>query len=226
MNAYFIKPGYNCNLTPGGERIEQYKTVPNNAAFQVACYKYSAALIRKNNWKSCIEFGSGSGYKLHKYIAPVAQRVVGIDLPHAVAYCRDRYPAIEWLYDDFDHPQAALDETFDLIISFDVIEHLIYPEALLNKIKRYASPATLILLSTPERDLFRGLDHRGPSPNRLHVREWNRSELATFVEAEGFTIKSHKILPAKSLNLKEQVKWALGRIKNNTCQLIECTYAG
>src|SRR5688572_13187497 len=112
MESYFIKPGYKCNLTSQGDRVEQYKTVPNNASYQVACYEYAASLIKKNNWKSCVEFGSGSGFKLNKYIAPLVKRVVGIDLPHAVDYCKQRYPQVEWIFDDFDYPQAALNESF------------------------------------------------------------------------------------------------------------------
>ena len=224
MKSYFIKEGYNCNLTPQGNRIEQYKTIPNNAPYQVACYQYAAALMKQNGWERCLELGSGSGFKLDKYIRPVAQRVVGIDLPHAVEYCKKMYPGIEWLSDDFDSPQAALPEPFDLIISFDVIEHLINPELLLKKIKQYASPFTKILISTPERDLLNGKDNFGPPHNKLHVREWNQEELKQFLLSEGFSIEMLKILDARKLTIKQQISQFLGRVNYKTCQLYECSY--
>jgi hypothetical protein len=222
MQTYFIKEGYICNLTPEGERVEQYKSIPDNAPYQVSCYKHAARLIQKNNLKNCLELGSGSGYKLNRYIKPFIRRAVGIDLPHAVEHCKQVYPSIEWLSDDFDGPQAALAEKFDIIISFDVIEHLIKPERLLEKVRQYATSTTKVLISTPERDSLYGIDHFGPSLNKLHVREWNRRELGQFLINEGFTIDNVMLLNAKILTTRQKISQSLGRVNYKTCQLYEC----
>ena len=186
------------------------------------CYKYAANVIKENTLKSCLELGSGAGFKLNKYIRPVCDDVYGIDLPHATAYCEKLYKDIKWINDDFDYKQPAIDKKFDLIISFDVIEHLIYPENLLNKIKSYSHANTRILLSTPERDLVRGKDHFGPAPNEKHVREWNQDELAKFLKFEGFHINKHLILEARKLSLRLRFgTWRRG-INTKTCQLVDC----
>jgi SAM-dependent methyltransferase len=223
MQNYFIKEGYRTNLSPDGERIEQYKAIPDNAPYQVACYQYAAQLIRKKGYRSCLELGSGSGYKLDKYIKPYAERIVGIDLPHAVEHCREVYPSIEWISDDFDSPTAALQEAFDIIISFDVIEHLINPEQLLRKIRQYATRETSILISTPERDLLNGQNHSGPPRNKLHVREWNQVELRQFLLNEGFVINRLLILDARILTFRQRISQLLGRVNYKTCQLYECS---
>jgi 2-polyprenyl-6-hydroxyphenyl methylase/3-demethylubiquinone-9 3-methyltransferase len=176
----------------------------------------------QNSLKSCLELGSGSGYKLNKYILPVCKDVYGLDLPHATEYCEKLYPEINWINDDFDYINPTIDKKFDLIICFDVIEHLIYPESLLNKIKSYSHLGTRILLSTPERDLVRGSRHFGPTPNEKHVREWNTHELAMFLKSQGFHILNHHILEARKLSFRLKfATWRRG-INTKTCQLFEC----
>jgi 2-polyprenyl-3-methyl-5-hydroxy-6-metoxy-1,4-benzoquinol methylase len=222
METYFTKSGYQPNLAADGRRIEQYTKMPENDPYQTACYRYAAKLIRHNSWQRCLELGSGSGYKLQKFIRPLARRVVGIDLPHSVEHCRRVYPSIQWLAEDFDVPEPALKETFDLVMSFDVIEHLLCPEKLLDKIAQYSNRHTRALISTPERDRARGPADMGPPQNRLHVREWNRDEFARFVRSRGFRILRHRILPAKTLTLPQTVKNTLLLRTNRTCQLVEC----
>ncbi len=219
---YFIKEGYKINLNDDGSRVMQYTSVPKDTIYQVECYKYAAKLIRENNVKSCLELGSGSGYKLNKYIFPYCKDVYGIDLKHAVEYCSQLYKDMHWVFDDFDAPNPSIDKKFDLIICFDVIEHLIFPENLLNKIKTYSHAGTRILISTPERDLVRGFDHKGPPPNEKHIREWNQEELKEFLESRGFKILHHKILEAKKLSLRLRFgTWRRG-INTKTCQMVDC----
>lgn len=226
MENYFIKEGYKINLKDDGSRVLQYTSVPKDTIYQVQCYKYAANLIKENDIKSCLELGSGSGYKLNKYILPVCKDVYGIDLPHATEYCEKLYKDVKWINDDFDYVNPTIDKKFDLIICFDVIEHLIFPESLLNKIKSYSHSGSRILISTPERDLVRGPQHSGPAPNEKHVREWNQQELVRFLQSQGFHVIHHRILQAKKLSVRLKLAtWRRG-INTKTCQLIDCTLPG
>lgn len=220
---YFIKEGYKPNLTEQHQVVQQYSDVPKNDKYQVAAYKLAAEFIQKNHFESAIELGSGAGYKLNKYILPVSKRVVGIDMPHSVKHCTPLYPGITWLHDDFDNPVTVLDEKFDLAVSFDVIEHLVYPEKMVAKLKAYCKKDGYILISTPERDLVWGKKHTGPSPNKLHVREWNKEEFREFIESQGLKIVEHLILPAQQLTFADKLYFLRKGLKNNTCQLVICT---
>jgi 2-polyprenyl-3-methyl-5-hydroxy-6-metoxy-1,4-benzoquinol methylase len=188
MNSYFVKDGYLPNLDPSHQVIEQYTAVPNNKTYQIACYKFATRLIKSKGLKNCIELGSGSGYKLHKYIMPLVEKAVGVDMKHSVEHCKAVYPDVEWVCDDFDNPTNTIDELFELVISFDVIEHLVYPDKLIEKMKSYIKPGGTLLISTPERDLLWGEEHSGPSVNRKHVREWNREEFAKLLAFHGLVI--------------------------------------
>ena len=99
--------------------------------------------------------------------------------PHAIDQTRKRHPAQDFAADDFESPTGELG-TFDLILSIDVIEHLLNPDILLDYIAARCNPKSYILLSTPERDVYRGEDNDG-SPKPEHVREWNQQEFAEYV---------------------------------------------
>lgn len=222
MDRYCIKEPYACNLTENGERIAQYTAPPNNAEYQYACYDLAKTLVRSRLITSCIELGSGSGLKLNKYIKPYCRRTVGVDLPHSIERCRQMYPGIEWVVDDFDNSEPAIGEKFDLVLCFDVIEHIVNPESLLIKIRQYAHPGSVILLSTPERDSLRGQSHQGPPPNVLHIREWDRVEFREFISRHGFTIISQKIVDAHRLSFRQRLSQFFGRANYRTCQIVEC----
>jgi 2-polyprenyl-3-methyl-5-hydroxy-6-metoxy-1,4-benzoquinol methylase len=205
--------------------IEQYTAIPNNKTYQIACYKFAADLIKARHLKTCIELGSGSGYKLNKYIAPLVDKAVGIDMQHSVDHCKKIYPKVEWVCDDFDNPTNTIAEKFDMVFSFDVIEHLVYPDKLIQKIKSYAIPEGVILISTPERDRLWGTAHAGPSTNRKHVREWNQEEFAKLLAKYGLTVEKHLILPDQEFSLRDRI-WAMRNnqkaVAKNTCQLAVC----
>ena len=228
MNNYFIKEGYVPNLDSENQVIEQYSSIPLNKTYQIACYKFAADLIRSRNIKTCIELGSGSGYKLNKFIAPLVEKAVGLDMQHSVDHCKKTYPQVEWICDDFDRPANTIEDKFDLVFSFDVIEHLVYPERLLHKITSYAKPDGLVLVSTPERDRLWGKDHFGPSINRKHVREWNMEEFARFLTHNGLIVEKQIILPDQEFSLRDRI-WALRNKENatlkETCQMALCRLA-
>lgn len=77
---------------------------------------------------------------------------------------------------------------FDLIICSDVVEHLVNPEPLLRAL---LATGSIIVLSTPDRLVEHGPQHRGPSPNVCHVREWTAEELHSYLAHLGFTIRFH-----------------------------------
>lgn len=47
-----------------------------------------------------------------------------------------------------------------------------------------------LLISTPERDKLRG-EGCNYSPNKHHIREWNKSEFLTYLEQSGLVVISY-----------------------------------
>src|SRR5262249_11815808 len=117
--------------------------------------------------------------------------VTAVDGAPTIARCRDLYDFGQWFADNLDEPALDLRRTFDLIVSADVIEHMVDPDRLIEMIKKHSGNHTLIVLSTVERDYSRGFDDNGPSPNSEHAREWNYSEFNEYIRSQGFRIIEH-----------------------------------
>ncbi len=193
MERYFIKQGYQCNVVPGQKIIFDglQGTVEDSAVWQYEAYEYAGELIKKHEFRNILDIGCGYGMKLKKLISPLCQDITGIDESHTISWCRQHHYFGTWYADNLEDPKLDLGRTFDLIISADVIEHLVDPNKLLDVIKKYASKDTFIVLSTPERDTTRGKDNMGPPANPLHAREWNFDEFRKYVEHNQFTVIRH-----------------------------------
>jgi 2-polyprenyl-3-methyl-5-hydroxy-6-metoxy-1,4-benzoquinol methylase len=202
MKPYSIKPDYEhrtVNATveeTAGDYWHSRRLLLSHYA-QHAVYELAASLIQRRGLKTALDVGCGLGHKLDKLVSPHAQRCVGIDQPTCIDVAKNMLPntKIEFASADFEQPGDTGLGTFDLVMSVDVIEHLLDPDLLLAFIKAHCHVDSIVLISTPERDLRRGKDNR-KSPKAEHVREWNQAELAAYLDSEGFEVIDHVTLPA------------------------------
>lgn len=196
MKNYYIKTGYRArvlgNVTLDVNRKDEYwssKRVRNSASYQWGIYKYAASLIAHKDNAKVLDIGCGSGFKLYHIIGKCTDNIIGLDQQSAINYCRSHYNKGQWLVQNVEESDFQTDN-LDIIISADVIEHLVSPESLLRLIKRNATANTDIVISTPERDRLRGAECM-ISPKAEHIREWNMRELSNYLFANGFTIVKH-----------------------------------
>ncbi|MDO6746275.1 class I SAM-dependent methyltransferase [Gilvimarinus sp. 1_MG-2023] len=204
-NNYFLKADYRSHKIP-----RQYNDTEEDAlTYQLEVYQYAAKIAQQFECQSVLDIGCGYALKLAKYLQPQCPKIVGIDQDHAINYCKSNHGFGDWIVDDLESPATTFEQSFDLIISADVIEHLIDPDSLLNFIRSSASVNTKIILSTPERDLRRGAESMGPPGNPAHIREWNKPEFAAYLKNRNLQIYDHQIM-----NLKEGMA---------TCQTVLCS---
>ena len=167
-------------------RLEVERAVPGGrgwgdlAAHHLARYLFAADHARG---KRVLDAGTGSGYGASMLMAGGAAAVVGIDIdPIAVGHARERFAAlgIEFAVDDCEAP-LGLDGSFDLICSFENLEHLQQPEQFLAVASRLLAPDGLLLVSTPDRAATAPfIDGRPRNP--YHVHEWYREEFRSLLE--------------------------------------------
>ena len=125
-------------------------------------------------WRSILDIGCGSGFKLVKYL--YNRTTIGVDIAETCARLQKRYPRRPWAISDFS---AAVTPKADLVIASDVIEHLADPDELLDFIVRVAPK--YVVISTPDRNLLRVGTHNGPPSNPAHLREWSMADLDAYV---------------------------------------------
>lgn len=198
MDNYCIRPDYvareaNLSLDEGERKFWGEERIRESALYQWHVYAFAANLVQERSIGAVLDVGCGTAAKLVEHLAPVTE-IYGIDQPSAASFCRDRYKCPRFFADDFEAPQLDLKQDFRLIICSDVIEHVTNPDVLLNYIRRFCSPDSLVLLSTPDRDRLRGRNSLR-SPKAEHVREWNYAEFGDYVRSRGFEIVRHWHLP-------------------------------
>jgi hypothetical protein len=145
--------------------------------WQDKVYKSAWELALRGNFKRILDFGCGSGYKLIKYFSPFD--TIGFEVPPALNYLRKKYPQRHW---EDSSDLASVSFRGDILICSDVLEHMIDPIVLLEKLA--SSAARYMLLSTPALDLLsdRGWSPRlGPPQNESHVNEWTTEEFRRLV---------------------------------------------
>ncbi|WAJ46771.1 class I SAM-dependent methyltransferase [Mycobacterium sp. Aquia_216] len=134
--------------------------------------------------RDVLEAGCGEGYGAD-LIAGVARRVVAVDYDEAaVAHVRSRYPRVEVMRANLAELPLP-DTSMDVVVNFQVIEHLWDQTQFVKECARVLRPSGLLMMSTPNRLTFS--PGRDTPINPFHTRELNADELTELLVDAGFT---------------------------------------
>ena len=127
-----------------------------------------------------LDVASGEGYGSH-LLALHAASVVGVDVSAtAVAHSNARYVAANLNYVAASCVNIpAPDASFDVIVSFETIEHITEHEAFLREVDRLLAPDGLFIISSPNRPEY---SDRTGYKNEFHLKELDRTELKTLLD--------------------------------------------
>lgn len=225
--SYFIKAGYVARDT--AETVEEvfgdYWTETRiKVAHELQWYVYRHALwlARLYRLKSVADVGCGYPAKLAMFRG---YDITVFDQKTTVSALASRFPDYSWYAQDLANPPQDTDKKFDLVICSDVIEHLLDPDPLVERIRK--STGKFAVISTPERDYRRGFDNMR-SPKSEHVREWNQKEFKSYLEASGLKVVSHRLYPQTQIPLTQFMKSQAFGIRNkklSSCQVAVCRVA-
>ncbi len=130
--------------------------------------------------RDVLDVASGEGYGT-ALLASNARRAVGIDVsPEAVTHARRSYaaPRLNYL---LGRCQALPlpDASFDIVVSFETLEHVEEHDVFLREIRRVLRPGGILVLSTPDADVYSA---PGAAPNQFHLRELDRGSFRDLLE--------------------------------------------
>jgi SAM-dependent methyltransferase len=141
------------------------------------------ALVR--SWargRRVLDAACGEGYG-SALLAGVAESVLGLDVdPAAVAHARSRYAGVSNLrFDQADATRLQLPAaSFDLVVSFETLEHVEAQDGLLDGLSHALSDDGLLVISSPDKATYS--DAAG-FRNEFHVRELYRDEFEQLLRA-------------------------------------------
>lgn len=157
-------------------REEQFASLPERVLHAMHVRAYDEAVSRAAG-RDVLDLGCNSGYGTLR-LAAVARRVVGVDVnADAIEAARTRPGADAASFRVIDGVALPFpDGSFDLVASFQVVEHIDDPGPYLAEIARVLRPDGVALLTTPNAAIR--LDPGMPPWNRFHVREYRAAELS------------------------------------------------
>jgi ubiquinone biosynthesis O-methyltransferase len=175
-----------------GERIIPGQVDDDLLNEHLARYAFAARLARG---KRVLDIGCGTGYGSAE-LARAALSVTAIDVaPEALDWARCNFQAPNLRFEQasaaaLPHPGAA----FDLVVAFEVIEHLEDWRAFLLEARRVLAPNGQFIVSTPNR-LSYAETRAIAGPNPFHVHEFDcaefRAELAAVFPHISLFLENH-----------------------------------
>ena len=149
----------------------------DNFVFQrsILAYHYAAGLVSGK----VLEIGTGMGYGID-VVAPAAEHFTTIDkseaydatLPANAEFKQMQVPPIEFA-----------DESFDYVISFQVIEHIKRDKDFVREVSRVLRKGGKFIVSTPNAPM-------SLTRNPWHIREYNEGELRELLAADFSAVES------------------------------------
>jgi SAM-dependent methyltransferase len=130
--------------------------------------------------KTVLDLACGEGYG-SCLLAMLAKKVIGMDIDKTTimrAAEKYEFPNLSFMYGDCTSiPQDA--HQFDLVVSFETLEHHDQHEKMLEEITRVLKPGGMLIISTPDKDEY---SIKPNKKNPFHVKELTKPEFLTLLE--------------------------------------------
>jgi ubiquinone/menaquinone biosynthesis C-methylase UbiE len=133
--------------------------------------------------KTVLDAACGEGYG-SALLARTANNVVGIDLAaDTIDHAKSTYSDLKNLqFQQGDCTALNLgDDSFDVVISFETLEHLTAQKTMLKQFRRVLKEDGFLVISSPDKKTYS--DAAG-SENPFHVKELYRDELESLITSE------------------------------------------
>lgn len=160
------------------------------------------ALLAKYQPKSrtplrLLDLGCGNGSLSHS-LATKGYAVVGVDDSFTgIQVAQISFPECKFRQVSvYELGETDLGEPFDVIISVEVIEHLLYPKELISAAKKHLKPDGCLIITTPYHGYWKNLvlaltgkmyQHFGVDWDGGHIKFFSVKTLSQLLVGQGFT---------------------------------------
>jgi len=183
-------------MKDSGERWTYSEGVETLAQRQhLARYRFASRFVKGLR---VLDVASGSGYGSYLLFKSGAKEVVGVDVDQqAVNYSNRTYHGenLSFVVGDAENLRFKKDR-FDVVVSFETIEHLPNHLKYIQEIKRVLAKNGLFIMSTPDKDIYRAYN-LGVN-NQYHVSEMRRNEIIEFLNSHFTNARFYGQVPFNS----------------------------
>lgn len=171
----------------------------------IATYEYAKKLVKD---KKVLDYGCGSGYGSH-LLSGTAASVTGVDISkEAVDFAAQEYKAPNL---GFKTIAELGNEKFDVITSFQVIEHVPDDKKYASALKQLLNPGGILIISTPDKK-HRLFNYIQQPWNIFHLKEYTPQSLERLLKKYFFKVELLKIGSDSDLILEEITRTRKQRI--------------
>jgi SAM-dependent methyltransferase len=162
-----------------GERVVPGQVNDDLWSEHVARYAFAR---RYAQGKRVLDAGCGTGYGSAE-LSQSAAAVTGVDISaDAIEYANAGYPIPGLRFLESSCTAMPLPpESFDLVVAFEVIEHLADYRAFLNECARVLTPEGLLIVSSPNKRYY-AETRAATGPNPFHEHEFEAGEFVRELE--------------------------------------------
>jgi 2-polyprenyl-3-methyl-5-hydroxy-6-metoxy-1,4-benzoquinol methylase len=143
-------------------------------AEHIARYAWVASLVAG---KRVLDAGCGTGYGSNILARAGADEVMAVDIDErTIVGARETVEdGVTFAVEDVRR-LACADVSFDVVVCFELLEHVETPAAVLDELRRVLTPGGVLAVSSPNRGVY-------PPGNPHHLHEFSRAELAEALAA-------------------------------------------
>lgn len=160
-----------------GERFVPEKLKENDETYQEHIERYRFACHYVKNLV-VLDAACGVGFGA-RMMSEFAKQVYAVDISReSIEYAKEKYSNKNITFEQMDVVQIRYpDRFFDVVVSFETVEHVPEPEKFLSEIQRVLKPDGLLIISTPNRETTcRGEQVHTPS----HIKEFTLGEILPY----------------------------------------------
>jgi 2-polyprenyl-3-methyl-5-hydroxy-6-metoxy-1,4-benzoquinol methylase len=165
-------------LNEGDQGIERFDPAAMHGSLleaeHLARYWWASRFVAD---KRVLDAGCGTAYGTEILAGAGASEVVGVDIDPGVVEAARQRGGVDVSFEVADARELPFaNEAFDMVVCFEVIEHVEDPESILDELRRVLGADGLLAVSSPNRDVY-------PPGNPHHMHEFVPEELAHALES-------------------------------------------
>ncbi len=164
-----------------GERLYIGKTISDDRSINEHLDRYRFAVAYSTPDFVILDAACGSGYGVD-FLARSARIVYGVEINnHAFQWAKEYYagPRAHFIQADLNKSLPFPDAQFDLITSFETLEHVADQNIMLHEFRRVLKPGGLLIISSPDREV---ITDRAGADNKFHISELSKKEFIALLE--------------------------------------------
>lgn len=142
--------------------------------------RYNFALGFLKETDVVLDAACGSGYG-SSILATKAKQVIALDFSdHAIQYAQKNHLKKNIIFKkaDLGKKTELADNSIDMVVCFETLEHILDQDVMLTEFKRVLKPDGKLIISTPDNDIMSGgLE----SDNPFHLKELSKAQFLSLV---------------------------------------------